>query len=124
MKTYFVYILTNVSRSSLYTGITSRLGTRGAQHKFKVNQGFTSRYNVDRLVYFEEFHRVTNAIAREKQLKGWRRSEKVALIELMNPRWDDLFDHLPKPRSFDSLAPASGTALAQDDASKRESSCK
>ncbi len=90
MKLYRVYILTNVSRSTLYTGITSTLPSRIWEHKHRVHSGFTAKYNVNRLVYFETFLRVDDAIAREKRLKGWRRSKKVALIEAMNPRWDDL----------------------------------
>ena len=90
MKLYFVYILTNASRTSLYTGITSTLPDRIDEHKSKAYSGFTSRYNVNRLVYYEAFSRVDDAIAREKQIKGWRRAKKVALIESMNPRWDDL----------------------------------
>jgi len=90
MKLYRVYILTNVSRSTLYTGITSTLPGRIWEHKEEVHSSFTAKYNVNRLVYFETFLRVDDAIAREKQLKGWRRSKKVALIEALNPRWDDL----------------------------------
>ena len=90
MKLYRVYILTNVSRSTLYTGITSTLPGRLWDHKHYVHSGFTAKYRVTRLVYFETFFRVGDAIAREKQIKGWRRSKKVALIEAMNPRWDDL----------------------------------
>ena len=90
MKLYRVYILTNVSRSTLYIGFTSTLPGRVWDHKHYVHSGFTAKYNVNRLVYFETFLRVDDAIAREKQLKGWRRSKKVALIEAMNPRWDDL----------------------------------
>ena len=95
MKLYRVYILTNVSRSTLYTGITSTLPGRLWDHKEKVHSGFTVKYNVNRLVYFETFLRVGDAIAREKQIKGWRRSKEVALIASMNPRWDDLSREWP-----------------------------
>ena len=90
MKLYRVYILTNVSRSTFYTGITSTLPGRLWDHKHYVHSGFTAKYRVTRLVSFETFLRVGDAIAREKQIKGWRRSKKIALIESMNPRWDDL----------------------------------
>ena len=90
MKLFFVYVLTNASRTSLYTGITSTLSDLIYEHKTKAYSGFTSKYNVNRLVYYERFSRVDEAIAREKQIKGWRRAKKVALIESMNPKWDDL----------------------------------
>ena len=84
MKIYHVYILSNASRSSLYTGVTSKLVTRDFQHEIKFFTGFTAKYNVNRLVYYEAFYRIDNAIAREKQIKGWRRAKKIALIEAMN----------------------------------------
>ena len=90
MKTYCAYILTNVSRKTLYTGVTSTVVGRAWQHKNKVFSGFTSRYRVNRLVYFEKFSRIDDAIEREKEIKGWRRSKKVALIISTNPKWDDL----------------------------------
>ena len=90
MKTYHVYILTNVSRSSLYTGVTGKLVKRDFQHEIKFFKGFTAKYNVNRLVYYEAFFRIEDAIAREKQIKGWRRAKKIALIEAVNPKWDDL----------------------------------
>ena len=89
MKTYHVYILSSRSRN-IYVGVTSDLAQRVLQHKSRLIPGFTSRYNIDRLVYFEEFSRVQDAIAREKQIKGWVRSKKVALIESGNPTWEDL----------------------------------
>jgi len=89
MKRYYVYILASKSRV-LYTGVTSDLYRRVAEHKHKQVPGFTARYNVHRLVYYEEYSRVSDAIAREKQIKGWLRQKKVALIEAHNPRWNDL----------------------------------
>src|SRR4051812_6589049 len=86
---YFVYILTNYSRT-LYTGVTSDLEQRVAQHKQKLIAGFTSKYNIDQLVWFEEFSNINEAIAREKQIKGWTRIKKVTLIERDNSRWEDL----------------------------------
>ena len=88
-RSYYVYIMTNPSRT-LYTGITSNLRRRVYQHKSKTIAGFTSRYNINRLVYFEVFHDVRNALAREKQIKAWTRAKRLALVESKNPRWDDL----------------------------------
>jgi putative endonuclease len=90
MKLYYVYILASLSRV-IYIGMTSKFEQRLAQHRAHVYpNSFTSRYNVTRLVYFEEYTRVEDAIVREKQVKGWRRSKKVALIESMNSSWIDL----------------------------------
>jgi len=86
---YYVYIMTNVSRT-LYIGVTNDLERRVYEHKYKVMPGFTERYNITRLVYFEETPDVNSAIAREKQLKGWRRNKKIALIEAQNPTWEDI----------------------------------
>lgn len=89
-REYFIYILTNRWRTVLYTGITSHFEGRMWQHKTKALKGFTYKYNCDRLVYFEQYHEVTDAIAREKQIKAYRREKKIALIESMNPEWKDL----------------------------------
>ena len=89
MAEYFVYILTNRS-GTLYIGVTNDLRRRLYQHKHKLIPGFTSRYGLDRLVYFEHTPDVRAAIAREKQIKRWRREKKVALIESVNPMWRDL----------------------------------
>ena len=89
MKRYFVYIMTSRT-GTLYTGMTNDLKRRVYQHKQKLIEGFTKRYNVTRLVYFEEFEDVRDAIAREKQIKGWLRRKKIALIESLNPKWRDL----------------------------------
>jgi len=88
-RSYYVYILTNASRT-LYTGVTNDLERRVLEHKRKLIPGFTRRYNLTRLVYFEEFGDIRDAIAREKQIKGWLRARKVALIEATNPTWKDL----------------------------------
>ena len=86
-----VYIMTNKHRTMLYTGVTSDIGKRILQHKAGVHpSGFTHKYNVDRLVYYELSRDIRSAIAREKQIKGWRREKKVRLIEEMNPEWVDL----------------------------------
>jgi len=88
-KSYFVYILGSLS-GTLYIGVTSRPENRVFQHHEHLFAGFTSKYDVDRLLYWESFDDVLTAIDREKQLKGWRRSKKIALIESLNPHWLDL----------------------------------
>ncbi len=89
MKQFFVYIMASKSRV-LYTGMTSDLKRRVYQHRHKLAEGFTSKYNVTRLVYFEATTDVESAIAREKQVKAWSRAKRVALIESVNPTWKDL----------------------------------
>ena len=88
-RQYYVYILTNRS-GTLYVGVTNDLERRMYEHKNKLVPGFTSKYNVTRLAHFEQTSEVESAIAREKQIKGWRRNKKVALIESSNPQWKDL----------------------------------
>jgi putative endonuclease len=89
MKTYYVYIMTNRTRT-LYTGVTNNLERRLLQHKRKLLPGFTREYNIDRLVYYETCGDVRAALQREKQIKGWLRVKKVALIVAANPTWRDL----------------------------------
>jgi putative endonuclease len=90
-KHFYFYIMTNRPRSHvLYTGITGNLLRRVFQHKNKILPGFTSRYDLTRLVYYERFAYPDAAIDREKEIKGWRRSKKIWLIESMNPHWYDL----------------------------------
>lgn len=89
-KTYCVYILASKPKGTLYIGVTSDLVRRMAQHKQKSVDGFTKRYGVERLVWFETCPQVEDAIAREKQLKNWHRSWKINLIEQANPSWSDL----------------------------------
>ncbi|HEY3291808.1 MAG TPA: GIY-YIG nuclease family protein [Anaerolineae bacterium] len=88
-KQYYVYIMASYSRV-LYTGITNDLCRRVYEHKNKTHDGFSSRYNVNQLVYYDTTNDVTSAIEREKQIKGWRREKKISLIENMNPKWIDL----------------------------------
>ena len=90
-KTYSVYILSS-KRKVLYIGVTSNLPQRIYQHKHKLVKGFTKRYNVDRLVYYTETNDVMEAICFEKKVKGWTRAKKIALVESMNPDWEDLAD--------------------------------
>lgn len=89
MRQYYVYILSSKSKT-LYTGITNNLERRVYEHKHKLVPGFTAKYNVVRLVYFEETPDVKAEITREKQIKGWSRAKKIALIESANPTWEDL----------------------------------
>jgi len=89
MKTYYVYIMTNLS-GTLYTSVTDDLKQRVHEHKQKLIPGFARKYNVTKLVYYEEANDANAALAREKQIKGWLRTKKVELIESKNPEWKDL----------------------------------
>ena len=89
-QNYFVYILTNQRHTVLYIGITNSLERRQSQHAIGSPHHFARHYNADKLIYFEMFSNPLSAIAREKQLKGWRRSKKEALIAVSNPEWRDL----------------------------------
>jgi putative endonuclease len=93
-KRFFVYILANRLKGVLYVGVTNDLGRRIWEHKTKVAPGFTSKYGVSRLVYFEEHASILEARARERALKHWRRAWKFMLIEDTNPTWRDLYDEL------------------------------
>ncbi len=90
MHIYYTYIMSNRKHGTLYTGMTNNLASRVYQHKHKLTPGFTSRYGLTRLVYYEETNDVRIAIAREKQIKGWLRRKKIVLIESLNPEWKDL----------------------------------
>jgi putative endonuclease len=94
MKTYYVYILASKKNGTLYIGITSDLKRRTCLHQASSCGGFTKKYGVGRLVYFEMFDSVDYAIVREKRLKKWNRAWKLRLIEEINPEWQDLFDML------------------------------
>lgn len=87
---YYVYILTNKYNKVLYTGITNDLCRRMFEHKNKLVSSFTKKYNVTKLVYFEEFERALDAISAEKKIKGWVRRKKIELIESKNPRWEEI----------------------------------
>jgi len=89
MRQYYVYIMSNRTHV-LYIGVTNDLENRAGQHQERASSGFTQRYHLIRLVYFEQYDKIADAIAREKQLKGWRKSKKIALIESLNPQWSDL----------------------------------
>jgi len=87
---YYVYILTNTHHTVLYTGVTNDLERRCFQHRQKIVKGFTQKYNVDKLIYFERFDFIDLAIAREKQIKGYSRSKKKAIVDRFNKEWKDL----------------------------------
>jgi putative endonuclease len=93
-KQYYVYIMTNKWNTVLYTGVTNDLKKRVYEHKAKLVEGFTDRYNVDKLVFYDLSRDLESAILREKQIKGGSRSKKIALVSSMNPGWKDLYDDL------------------------------
>ena len=92
MKPGFIYIITNKNNTTLYIGVTSNLPQRIQQHKEKTHKdSFSSRYSLDKLVYYEQFQMIGDAIGREKQLKAGSRAKKIGLITALNPEWDDLY---------------------------------
>lgn len=93
-KTGYIYLMTNKSNSVLYVGVTSNLVSRVIQHRNKTIPGFTDKYNLTRLVYYESCNDMYSAIAREKQIKSWSRKRKNELIESVNPNWNDIFDEI------------------------------
>lgn len=90
MHQYYVYILTNWNNRVMYVGVTSDLAKRVDQHKGKLFDGFTKKYHVNKLVYYEMFREINDAIRREKQIKGWTRDKKNYLVETNNPQWLDI----------------------------------
>ena len=94
MNTYFIYILASKRNGTLYIGVTNDLIRRIYEHKNDLIEGFTKKYNVHRLVYYEQTDSIETAILREKRLKKWKREWKINLIESMNPNWDDLYEKL------------------------------
>ena len=92
MNKYYVYILTSKTNSVMYVGVTNDLNRRLYEHKNGLVDGFTKKYNVHKLVYCEETQSIDDAIAREKQIKGWKREKKNQLVETVNPKWIDLSD--------------------------------
>jgi len=93
-RQYYVYILTNKTNNVLYTGVTNDLIRRIFEHKNKLLEGFTKKYNLRKLVYYETTNDIESAINREKQLKNWHRDWKINLIDQFNPHWEDLSDNL------------------------------
>jgi putative endonuclease len=100
---YYVYIVTNKHDSVPYIGVTSNLECRIFEHREGLIEGFTKRYQVTKLICYEDYPDPVSAIAREKQLKGWRRQKKIALIEKQNPRWIELFDVITEGFDVDLL---------------------
>ena len=90
MHNYYVYILTNWNNKVMYVGVTNNLQRRIAEHKSKLIEGFTKKYNVNKLVYYEHTTDINSAIAREKEIKGWKRYKKDELVVSINPKWKDL----------------------------------
>jgi putative endonuclease len=95
-KNFFVYMLANQKNGTLYIGVTSDLPKRVWEHKNKVVEGFTEKYDVDKLVWFEQHDNAESAITREKQMKEWKRDWKIKRIAEMNPDWNDLYDDICK----------------------------
>lgn len=93
-KNGYVYLLTNEANTVLYTGVTSNLIKRVYEHKHKLVDGFTKKYRVIKLVYYEVFDSIEDAIRREKQIKGWIRKKKDELVQSINPKWEDLYGQL------------------------------
>ncbi len=93
-RQYYLYIMTNPNNTVLYTGVTNNLKRRVYEHKAKLVEGFTKKYNVTKLVYYEVFDDIYNAITREKKIKGGSRQKKVNLINRFNPDWRDLYEEL------------------------------
>ncbi|HEX4634956.1 MAG TPA: GIY-YIG nuclease family protein [Rhizomicrobium sp.] len=91
---YFVYIMTSKRNGTLYVGVTSKLAGRANEHREDLREGFTKKYGVHMLVWFEQFGDIHDAILREKRIKKWRRAWKIELIEKMNPDWTDLFEQI------------------------------
>ncbi len=118
-KAYYVYVMTDRHRSTVYTGVTNDLQQRVYEHKAGLSRGFTAKYHAENLVYFEETADIRGAISREKQIKVWRRSRKVALIESANPNWDDLsrgwFSTAPPPDSFAKITHSAGEHLRRSE---------
>ncbi|XVN40843.1 MAG: GIY-YIG nuclease family protein [Rickettsia endosymbiont of Argas persicus] len=96
MKEYYVYVLSNKYDGTLYIGVTSDIIKRVWQHKQKVIKGFTTKYNLDKLVYFEQFNDINLAISHERLLKEYKRKWKLDLIEANNPNWHDLYEDIIK----------------------------
>ncbi|MBR5940723.1 MAG: GIY-YIG nuclease family protein [Neisseriaceae bacterium] len=93
-KQSFIYIMTNASNEVFYIGVTANIIRRVYEHRNKLIDGFTKRYNLTKLVYYEMFDDITNAITREKQLKGGSRKKKIELIKAFNPKWEDLYEKI------------------------------
>jgi putative endonuclease len=93
-KQYYIYIMTNKRNTVLYTGITNDLKRRVFEHQARIVEGFTKRYNINKLVYYEVSENAESAILREKQMTGSSRAKKIELVNIMNPEWSDLYNDL------------------------------
>jgi len=93
-RNYSVYILSSKRNGTLYTGVTNNLIRRIYEHKNKFSHGFSKKYDIDKLVYYECFQSITDAISREKQIKHYKRADKLVLIEAFNPSWKDLYQEI------------------------------
>ncbi len=93
-KEYYIYLITNNHKNVLYIGVTNDLIRRIYEHKNKLQKGFTEKYKVNRLVYYEIYTEIADAIMREKQIKGWSRKKKNDLVNRLNPNWDDLYESI------------------------------
>jgi putative endonuclease len=91
---YYVYILSSKKNGTLYVGVTNDLMRRVGEHKLGLIEGFTNKYKINKLVYFETYNDINEAILREKRIKKWNRNWKIKIIEEMNPEWNDLYDDL------------------------------
>jgi putative endonuclease len=94
MKQYYIYILTNQYHTVFYVGVTNNLIRRVYEHKNKLVKGFTAKYNINKLIYYEVFSDVRDAIYREKQIKSWSRKKKIEMVEKFNPEWKDLYEEI------------------------------
>ena len=94
VRHYFVYILASRRNGTLYVGVSNRIGRRSIEHRLELNEGFTKKYHVHRLVYYEIYTDIKEAIEREKQLKWWKRAWKIKLIESKNLQWEDLYKRI------------------------------
>ena len=94
LQVNYVYILTNKYNTTMYVGVTNNLERRISEHRQELIEGFTKKYHIHKLVYYEFYNNIKDAIIREKQIKGWRRDKKNNLVETLNPEWNDLYDEI------------------------------
>ena len=114
MRNAYVYMMSNAHHTVLYIGVTNDLMRRVAEHKAKIRKGFTEKYNADQLVYFEVAADIDDAIAREKQLKNWKRAWKDDLVATNNPSWNDLSESIGVTREYIDVVKAHYESIAQE----------
>ena len=119
MTKYYTYILTNKNDKVLYTGMTDNICRRVLKHKLKIHEGFTCRYNVDKLVYFEVFDTYEEAAGREKQIKAGSRKKKLSLISKFNPNWHDLFEEISQDSQYGNEISSCTITMRKEIASRR-----